>query len=202
MEIEILAHGLELLVALLCFIALLPSSLNFKNLTKVYVLGSLLSFIISKIYILEGPSYLVRDVVAWGNFVSISLVLSALFVVIRDSKPVFARFPIYLTLLPMSGIIFFAIIPTSYAIKDILELIMQAGAVLVALLLFCVNTILYEWKWTFIVSIFTFLCAYIIPIISIENTENELLLGAIFLCLGMILLTFSLIKYPINTKKT
>ena len=74
MEIEILAHGLELLVALLCFIALLPSSLNFKNLTKVYVLGSLLSFIVSKIYILEGPSYLVRDVVAWGNFVSISLV--------------------------------------------------------------------------------------------------------------------------------
>ena len=96
MEIEILAHGLELLVALLCFIALLPSSLNFKNLTKVYVLGSLLSFIVSKIYILEGPSYLVRDVVAWGNFVSISLVLSALFVIIRDSKPVFARFPIYL----------------------------------------------------------------------------------------------------------
>ena len=43
MEIEIVAHGLELLVALLCFIALLPSSLNFRNLTKVYVLGSLLS---------------------------------------------------------------------------------------------------------------------------------------------------------------
>ena len=191
MEIEILAHGLELLVALLCFIALLPSSLNFKNLTKVYVLGSLLSFIVSKIYILEGPSYLVRDVVAWGNFV-----------IIRDSKPVFARFPIYLTLLPMSGIIFFAIIPTSYAIKDILEFIMQAGAVLVSLLLFCVNTILFEWKWTFIMSIFAFICAYIIPLISIENTENELLLGAIFLCLGMILLTFSLIKYPINSKKT
>ena len=172
MEIEILAHGLELLVALLCFIALIPSSLNFKNLTKVYVLGSLLSFIVSKIYILEGPSYLVRDVVAWGNFVSISLVLSALFVIIRDSKPVFARFPIYLTLLPMSGIIFFAIIPTSYVIKDILEFIMQAGAVLVSLLLFCVNTILFEWKWTFIMSIFAFICAYIIPLISIENTEN------------------------------
>ena len=79
---------------------------------------------------------------------------------------------------------------------------MQAGAVLVSLLLFCVNTILFEWKWTFIMSIFAFICAYIIPLISIENTENELLLGAIFLCIGMILLTFSLIKYPINIKKT
>ena len=140
--------------------------------------------------------------VAWGNFVSISLVLSALFVIIRDSKPVFARFPIYLTMLPLSGIIFFASIPTSYAIKDILELIMQAGAVLVALLLFCVNTILFEWKWTFLISILAFLCAYIIPIISFKNTENELLLGAIFLCLGMIFLTFSLIKYPINIEKS
>ncbi|MBK98120.1 MAG: hypothetical protein CL672_04920 [Balneola sp.] len=202
MEIEVVIHGLEIFVAILCFIALLPSSLNFKNLTKVYLLGSLLSFIISKIYILEGPSYLVRDVVAWGNFVSISLVLSALFVIIRDSKPVFARFPIYLTMLPLSGIIFFATIPTSYAIKDILELIMQAGAVLVALLLFCVNTILFEWKWTFLISILAFLCAYIIPIISFKNTENELLLGAIFLCLGMIFLTFSLIKYPINIEKS
>ncbi len=202
MEIEVVIHGLEIFVAILCFIALLPSSLNFKNLTKVYLLGSLLSFIVSKIYILEGPSYLVRDVVAWGNFVSISLVLSALFVIIRDSKPVFARFPIYLTMLPLSGIIFFASIPTSYAIKDILELIMQAGAVLVALLLFCVNTILFEWKWTFLISILAFLCAYIIPIISFKNTENELLLGAIFLCLGMIFLTFSLIKYPINIEKS
>tara|TARA_B100000575_G_C23137862_1_gene661482 strand:+ start:1760 stop:2368 length:609 start_codon:yes stop_codon:yes gene_type:complete len=202
MEIENIAHGLEILVALLCFMALLPSSLNFKDLSKVYLLGSLLSFIVSKIYIFEGASYLVRDVVAWGNFVSISLVLSALFVIIRDSKPVFARFPIYLTLLPLTGIVFFAIIPTSYAIKDILELIMQAGAVLVALLLFCVNTVLFEWKWTFIISILAFLFAYIIPIISFENAENESLLGAIFLCLGMIFLTISLVKYPTNIKKT
>ena len=92
-----------------------------------------------------------------GKFLSISLVLSALFVIIRDSKPVFARFPVSLTLLPLIGIIFFAIIPTSYAIKDILELIMQAGAILVALLLFGVNTYLFKWKWTFLGSVTAFI---------------------------------------------
>ena len=139
MEILDIKHGIEIIAALLCFIVLLPSSLKVRNLTKVYLLGSICCFFTSKIYVLIGPSYLVRDVETWGNFVSISLVLSALFVIIRDSKPMFARFPIYLTLLPLSGIIFFAVIPTSYAIKDILEIIMQAGAIVVALLIFGVN---------------------------------------------------------------
>jgi hypothetical protein len=112
----------------------------------------------------------------------------------------FARFPIYLTLLPLTGIIFFAVIPTSYAIKDILELIMQAGALLVALLIFGVNTYLFRWKWTFLGSILAFLCAYIIPFIHFNNPMNGLLLGNILLSLGMILLTFSLVKYPINTE--
>ena len=129
------------------------------------------------------------------NFHLGSLVLSALFVIIRDSKPMFARFPVYLTLLPLSGIIFFAVISTSYAIKDILELIMQAGAILVALLIFGVNTYLFKWKWTFLGSILAFLCAYIIPFINFNGPSNGLLLGSILLSLGMILLTFSLVKY-------
>ena len=202
MEILDVKHGIEIIAALLCFIVLLPSSLKVRNLTKVYLLGSICCFFTSKIYVLIGPSYLVRDVETWGNFVSISLVLSALFVIIRDSKPMFARFPIYLTLLPLSGIIFFAVIPTSYAIKDILEIIMQAGAIVVALLIFGVNTYLFKWKWTFIGSILAFLCAFIIPFINVNGPMNGLLLGSILLSLGMILLTFSLIKYPINTEIT
>ena len=201
MEVLNVKHGLEIIAALLCFVVLLPSSLNLRNLTKLYLLGSICSFFTSKIYVLIGPSYLVRDVETWGNFISISLVLSALFVLIRESKPMFARFPIYLTLLPLTGIIFFAVIPTSYAIKDILELIMQAGALLVALLIFGVNTYLFRWKWTFLGSILAFLSAYIIPFIHFNNPMNGLLLGNILLSLGMILLTFSLVKYPINTEK-
>ena len=163
MEILNVKHTLEIITAFLCFFILLPSSLNQRNLTKIYLLGSLCCFFTVKIYVLIGPSYLVRDVESWGNFICINLVLSALFVIIRDSKPMFARFPVYLTLLPLSGIIFFAVIPTSYAIKDILELIMQAGAILVAMLIFGVNTYLFKWKWTFLGSIMTFLCAYMIP---------------------------------------
>ena len=202
MEILNVKNGLEIIAALLCFIILLPSSLNLRNLTKVYLLGSLCSFFTSKIYVLIEPSYLVGDVETWGNFMCISLVLSALFVIIRDSKPMFARFPVYLTLLPLSGIIFFAVIPTSYAIRDILELIMQAGAILVALLIFGINTYLFKWKWTFLGSILAFLFAYMIPFINFNGPSNGLLLGSILLSLGMILLTFSLVKYPINTEIT
>lgn len=200
MEIMNLKHGIEILAAILCFIVLLPSSLNLRNLTKVYLLGSICSFLASKIFVLVGPSYLARDVETWGNFISICLILSALFVIIRDSKPMFARFPIYLTLLPLSGIIFFAIIPTNYAIKDLLELIMQAGAIVVALLIFGVNTYLFKWKWTFLGSILIFLCAFMIPFINFNDPMNGKLIGGIFLSTGMILLTFSLIKYPTNTE--
>ena len=202
MEILNVKHTLEIITAFLCFIILLPSSLNLRNLTKIYLLGSLCCFFTVKIYVLIGPSYLMRDVESWGNFICINLVLSALFVIIRDSKPMFARFPVYLTLLPLSGIIFFAVIPTSYAIKDILELIMQAGAILVAMLIFGVNTYLFKWKWTFLGSIMTFLCAYMIPFINFNGPSNGLLLGSILLSLGMILITFSLVKYPINNEIT
>ncbi len=202
MEILNVKHTLEIITAFLCFFILLPSSLNQRNLTKIYLLGSLCCFFTVKIYVLIGPSYLVRDVESWGNFICINLVLSALFVIIRDSKPMFARFPVYLTLLPLSGIIFFAVIPTSYAIKDILELIMQAGAILVAMLIFGVNTYLFKWKWTFLGSIMTFLCAYMIPFINFNGPSNGLLLGSILLSLGMILITFSLVKYPINNEIT
>jgi len=169
MEAESFVHGLEIIVALLCFITLLPSTLNSKNLTQLYLLGSVLSYINVKIFMYIGPSYLLREVEAWGNFISISLILSALFVIIRDSKPVFARFPMYLTLLPLSGILFFAIIPTSYAIKGILELIMQAGALVVTLLLFGVNTYLYGWKWTYIASLIAFISAYIFPLLPLSD---------------------------------
>ena len=202
MEILNVKHTLEIITAFLCFFILLPSSLNQRNLTKIYLLGSLCCFFTVKIYVLIGPSYLVRDVESWGNFICINLVLSALFVIIRDSKPMFARFPVYLTLLPLSGIIFFAFIPTGYAIKDILELIMQAGAILVAMLIFGVNTYLFKWKWTFLGSIMTFLCAYMIPFINFNGPSNGLLLGSILLSLGMILITFSLVKYPINNEIT
>ena len=202
MEILNVKHTLEIITAFLCFFILLPSSLNQRNLTKIYLLGSLCCFFTVKIYVLIGPSYLMRDVESWGNFICINLVLSALFVIIRDSKPMFARFPVYLTLLPLSGIIFFAVIPTSYAIKDILELIMQAGAILVAMLIFGVNTYLFKWKWTFLGSIMTFLCAYMIPFINFNGPSNGLLLGSILLSLGMILITFSLVKYPINNEIT
>ena len=117
MEAESFVHGLEIIVALLCFITLLPSTLNSKNLTQLYLLGSVLSYINVKIFMYIGPSYLLREVEAWGNFISISLILSALFVIIRDSKPVFARFPMYLTLLPLSGILFLQLFQQAMLLK-------------------------------------------------------------------------------------
>lgn len=200
MEAVSFAHGLEVIVVLLCFITLLPNTLNSRNLTQVYILGSILSYVCVQIFNYLGPSYLLREVEAWGHFISISLILSALFVIIRDSKPVFARFPMYLTLLPLSGILFFAIIPTSYAIKGILELIMQAGALVVAFLLIGVNTYLFDWKWTYLASLIAFISAYIVPLLTLSDPSMTVFLGSISLCIGMIFLTFSLVKYPYNTE--
>ena len=118
--------------------------------TQLYLLGSVLSYINVKIFMYIGPSYLLREVEAWGNFISISLILSALFVVNKRFKTCFCTFPNVFNLASIVWDYVFAIIPTSYAIKGILELIMQAGAVLVTLLLFGVNTYLYGWKWTYI----------------------------------------------------
>lgn len=76
----------------------------------------------------------------WGHVVSLAFILSSLAIFIRESKPVFAQFPLPYTALPLLIVISYVLVQDTYAIKEWLLFIYQGGAILVALLMYSVYT--------------------------------------------------------------
>jgi len=79
-------------------------------------------------------------IIEWGHVTSLAFVLSSLAIFIRESKPVFAQFPMIYTALPLLIIISYLLVQDTYAIKTWLLVIYQGGAITVALLMYSVYT--------------------------------------------------------------
>lgn len=106
-------------------------------------------------------------IVEWGHIVSLAFILSALAIFIRQSKPVFAQFPLVYAALPLLIIFSYILVQNTYALKDWLLSIYQAGAILVALLMYSVYTYK-EQRYMYILSgavlfLFTFLIFWYFP---------------------------------------
>ncbi|MGM0545129.1 MAG: hypothetical protein ACQEST_00275 [Bacteroidota bacterium] len=139
-------------------------------------------------------------IVEWGHITALAFVLSSLTVFIRESKPVFAQFPMLYTALPLLIVISYVLVQDTYALKNWLIAIYQGGAIVVALLMYSVYTyrrneygiILggivlflisyltfwytgnlldgYIWTWKLLVGM-----AMIITLVGYEQTDKELL---------------------------
>jgi hypothetical protein len=79
-------------------------------------------------------------VVEWGHITCLAFVLSSLAVFIRESKPVFAQFPMLYTALPLLIVISYILVQDTYALKTWLIAIYQGGAIIVSLLMYAVYT--------------------------------------------------------------
>lgn len=105
--------------------------------------------------------------VEWGHIISLAFVLSALAVFIRQSKPVFAQFPLIYAGLPLFIVLSYILVINTYALKDWLLSIYQGGAILVALLMYSVYTYR-EQKYMYILAgtllfLITFLIYWYLP---------------------------------------
>lgn len=77
-------------------------------------------------------------IVEWGHVVSLAFILSALAIFIRESKPVFAQFPLLYSALPILIVLSYVLVTDTFAIKEWLVSIYQGGAILVAALMYSV----------------------------------------------------------------
>lgn len=109
-----------------------------KSLLSLYF--SLASFAICVPYCIHIFDLGLKDqVFEWGKLIAIITYISGLLILIRQSKPAFARFPAYMTALPFISILFFPLMLDSYIIKDLLNAIYQGGALFVTGLIFTIN---------------------------------------------------------------
>jgi len=76
----------------------------------------------------------------WFEIIAISFILSALAVLIRESKPVFAQFPLVYTAVPLLLVLSYWLVKDTLAIKEWLMSIYQGGALMVAILMYGVHS--------------------------------------------------------------
>ncbi|RNC85381.1 MAG: hypothetical protein ED557_00990 [Balneola sp.] len=119
----------------------------------------------------------------WLELISIASVLCALFIKARNSKPIFARFPIQLTFLPYIVLFFFPMAVDTLVVKNLLQIIYQGGGIIVAILLFSINHYLYKKRELLLISSILFLAAYILFWIipaDISNVDLKLISNIVF----------------------
>ncbi|NGP89075.1 hypothetical protein [Fodinibius halophilus] len=79
-------------------------------------------------------------ILEWGHITCLAFVLSSLAVFIRESKPVFAQFPMLYTGLPLLIVLSYFLVKDTYALKNWLIMIYQGGAITVSILMYSVYT--------------------------------------------------------------
>lgn len=136
------------------------------------------------------------DLFQWGKLISITFYISGLLVLIRESKPVFARFPIYLTTLPFISFIFFPLIVDSIVIKELINAIYQGGALVVTVLIFTLNQARESKRRYYIIGIFCIGAAYLSYWIVLKQFDMEefLWISEILLSIGILFAAFRFVK--------
>lgn len=132
----------------------------------------------------------------WGRLLAITVYISGLLVLIRDSKPIFARFPQYLTALPFVSFLFFPLIIDSMVIKDLINAVYQGGALVVTVLVFTVNLAKKRGRRYYIVGLSLVIAAYLSYwlYLSRTGTDNFNWISEILLSSGILITVIRFIK--------
>lgn len=101
------------------------------------------------------------DLFDWSRLAAIILYISGLLVLIRESKPVFVRFPLYMTALPFLSFAFFPLMLDAQIIRDLLNAIYQGGALLVTSLILLLNFATAKGRTLYIAGIILAFAAYL-----------------------------------------
>lgn len=115
----------------------------------------------------------VEFIVEWGHLICLAFVLSSLAVFVRESKPVFAQFPLIYTALPLFVIISYFFVLNSTVLRNWLFFVYQGGALFVALMMYGLYAYRVKKYVTIFAGIILFLISYILYW-SIDVFSNSL----------------------------
>lgn len=148
--------------------------LKFLGLTIASGIFTVMQFTVFLDFLMTDPNVTAASefIIEWGHVTCLAFVLSSLAIFIRESKPVFAQFPMIYTALPLLIILSYLLVQDTYAIKTWLLVIYQGGAITVALLMYAVYTYRRA-EYAFVLAgIILFMIAYILfwNIAEIQDT--------------------------------
>lgn len=151
--------------------------------------SALLTYLISNVIYLIDDALIVA--IRFLNTASLVCILSALFNLIRESKPIFARFPPILGYLPFVILLFIPLILEQSVIYNLILGTFQGGALIVSILIFSINQKNQRSYLLLIIGTIVCLIAFIffwmVPLTKIQITViTELLLitGVLLISVG------------------
>lgn len=186
--------GLSALYAVVIFL-----KLHFESQSYLFAYLSLSSVLLLFITGLPYTGLLSDSWVEWTILFLVITLISALLVLIRESKPAFARFPSYMTALPFISVLFFPFVIDSYAIKDLLNMIYQGGALVVALLVISINHFIKPWLKFFLTGTVLLGMSYLAYWFIFDFINGFSWLISLILTVSVILLTTGFKKVQEST---
>ncbi len=131
-----------------------------------------------------------RDFIAVG---SLAFVLVALFMLIRDSKPEFARFPSAFTFLPLAILPFYPLLGDKAVLRELINIILQGGGLVVALLILSIRQVKVSGHIYVILGTLTLTAAYTFRWFLFTEFENRWI-SEISLAMGMMICAYGFVK--------
>lgn len=177
---------LFLIVSIPASISLIGIAKKDKSLSSLFFGLSLISFLAGILIevLIDNDNGYGRE---WGDIIAITFTLSALFIKTRNSKPVFARFPLYLTLMPFLVLFFYPFVVNAEIVKELLQITYQGAAIIVGILVISINHYLYKGRGLLLFSSFLFLFSYILFwFLDASIPQLSQLLGKIIFSVGII----------------
>lgn len=138
--------------------------LKFLGLTIAASIFVVMQFSIFLDGMMTNPDYteISNAIVEWGHVVCLAFILSSLAIFVRESKPVFAQFPMLYTALPLLIVFSYFLVKDTYALKRWLLAIYQGGAILVSILMYSVYTYHKQQYSMILVGVSVFLFSYLL----------------------------------------
>lgn len=179
----------------IAFILLIKRFIINKSVTHLYF--SLAALTVSASYLgtifFNTNNY---NIIEWGKLISITTYISGLLAFVRESKPIFARFPIYLTALPLISILFFPLIIETIVIRDVINAIYQGGALVVTIMVFTLNNAKESGRRYYIIGLSLISAAYLGYWIYFNRSdiENYSWIPQIVLSAGILITIFRFVR--------
>jgi hypothetical protein len=138
--------------------------LKFLGLTIAACLFTFMQFtvVVGDILAMSAVTAVVEFVVEWGHLICLAFTLSSLAVFIRESKPVFAQFPMVYAALPLFIIISYFFVLNSSVLREWLFFLYQGGVLVVALMMYGLYAYRVQKYITIFVGAILFLFCYIL----------------------------------------
>lgn len=154
-----------------------------------FLLFTTLSLFFLSIYsaaMLFGPMISSFDfgiVAEWGKVLSSACILTGLGFLIRNSKPLFARFPVGFALIPLTIIPAYILVLNTLLLKEIVIAMLLGGSILIGLLVFILKTGKHPDFWFVVLGIFLLLASFVLfwlndSIVPFNNVISIYLLAA------------------------